>query len=174
MPKGTSTPQNNNVTPPANPADLTLIKVDTERDFPEWLTMDALVSFFHNKMKPYHDTPADVRRGLAYALSEEPGMGGFVVVASRGHEVLGGLTMLHTGMKGYIPENLLLFVAVDPVLRGQGIGGRIIRESLKYCDGAVKLHVEPDNPAGRLYQRLGFETKYHEMRLPDAAQGVGQ
>ncbi|MDK2978441.1 MAG: hypothetical protein PWP52_1155, partial [Bacteroidales bacterium] len=29
----------------------------------------------------------------------------------------------------------------------------------------VKLHVEYDNPAKRLYERLGMTTKYAEMRL---------
>ena len=31
-------------------------------------------------------------------------------------------------------------------------------------EGDTKLHVEYDNPAKRLYERLGFENKYAEMR----------
>ena len=51
-----------------------------------------------------------------------------------------------------------------PDLRGQGLGRRIIEEACGGLDGAVKLHVEYDNPAKRLYERIGFSTKYAEMR----------
>jgi ribosomal protein S18 acetylase RimI-like enzyme len=31
--------------------------------------------------------------------------------------------------------------------------------------GNIALHVEPDNPAKILYEKLGFTNKYLEMRL---------
>jgi ribosomal protein S18 acetylase RimI-like enzyme len=67
-------------------------------------------------------------------------------------------------MSGYIPENILLFIAVHPSARGMGIGGKIIKHSFEISKGDVKLHVEYDNPAKRLYERLGMTTKYAEMR----------
>jgi ribosomal protein S18 acetylase RimI-like enzyme len=67
-------------------------------------------------------------------------------------------------MKGYVPENFLLMVAVDPSTRGKGIGAQIINRSFELADGDVKLHVEYDNPAKRLYERLGMTSKYAEMR----------
>jgi len=79
--------------------------------------------------------------------------------------------MLHTGMKGYIPENLLLFVAVEASVRGLGLGEKIINQAIGLCDGDIKLHVEYDNPAKRLYQRLGFTSKYAEMRYTVSVQG---
>ena len=72
--------------------------------------------------------------------------------------------MLRTGMKGYVPENLLLFVAVSPSLRRKGVGVRLVREAVQVSDGDVKLHVEHANPAKRLYYRLGFTNEYAEMR----------
>ena len=39
-----------------------------------------------------------------------------------------------------------------------------MKEALKFCDGGVALHVEPDNPAKFLYEKLGFTNKYLEMR----------
>lgn len=74
--------------------------------------------------------------------------------------------MLSTHMSGYVPPNLLLYVAVSPSRRGRGIGGELVARSLDRCRGPVKLHVEYDNPARRLYERLGFESRYAEMRRP--------
>ena len=143
---------------------IRIIEARSPDQLPEHLLPDVLVRFFHEKMKPYHDEAADVRRGLDYALSSQAGRGGFVLLVELDHKLVGGLVMLNTGMKGYVPEYLVLFVVVHPEFRGRGIGERLIREALERVDGAVKLHVEPDNPALRLYRRIGFEKKYLEMR----------
>jgi len=146
------------------PDELSFVKVVLKEEFPAWAPHEAVVRFFHETMKPYHDSLEDVERALDYALVPEKGQGGFVMLAHRGDGLLGALCMLKTGMGGYVPANLLLFVTVSPEARGQGIGGRLIKHCLAETDGDVKLHVELDNPAKRLYERLGFETKYAEMR----------
>ena len=142
-----------------------LLVARRQDELPTWLDRDRLARFLHDSLKPYEDAIPDIQRGLDYALSDDPGKGGFVVLAAAGERLLGALVMLDTGMSGYIPENLLLFVAVDPSTRGQGLGRRIIEHAVSRCDGAVKLHVEYDNPAKRLYERIGFTSKYAEMRL---------
>ena len=48
--------------------------------------------------------------------------------------------------------------------RGKGFGKQIVEECFIHCTGNIKLHVEYDNPAKRLYERIGFATKYAEMR----------
>ena len=58
-------------------------------------------------------------------------------------------------------------VGVSPERRGEGVGGRLLRELLQKASdegyGAVSLSVEKDNPALRLYERCGFEKLFlHE------------
>ena len=56
-------------------------------------------------------------------------------------------------------EFRLMDVALLPTARGQGLGGALMRALLAAADSAglpVTLHVEPYNPAIRLYRRLGF------------------
>ena len=36
---------------------------------------------------------------------------------------------------------------------------------IEFSKGDIALHVEKDNPAKYLYEKLGFTNKYLEMRL---------
>ena len=143
---------------------LEVIRAERPDQLPPWAPREVLARFFHEKMQPWHDALEDVQRGLDYAFSDLPGMGGFVLAAGAEGRLAGAVTILRTGMKGYIPENLLLFICVDPELRGRGIGRSLMERAIAECDGDIKLHVEQDNPALRLYERCGFEPKYVEMR----------
>ena len=141
-----------------------LCKVENNDGFPNWTARDRIVKFFHTTMKPYEDRPEDIECALDYAFSNHQGKGGFLMLARVDGRLGGALLMLNTAMKGYIPENILVFVTIDPELRGRGLGRQLIEHSISECDGDVKLHVEYDNPAKGLYERIGFTTKYAEMR----------
>ena len=116
-------------------------------------------------MQPFHDAVGDIHRALDYAFAPGEGQGGFLVLAARDERLLGAVLMLRTGMRGYVPPWILLFVGVREECRGQGIGRELIERAVQRCDGDIKLHVEYDNPAKRLYERIGFRSKYAEMRL---------
>jgi ribosomal protein S18 acetylase RimI-like enzyme len=68
----------------------------------------------------------------------------------------------------------LMEVTLLPTHRGRGIGTRLMRELLRYADALARrasLHVEPFNPAKRMYERAGFvvrETRglYELMERP--------
>ena len=143
---------------------LEFFHLRSEDDFPPWTDRHHLARFLHHTMKPWEDTEADIHRALDYCFSEAEGKGGFMVLAGMDRRLVGAIVMLDTGMGGYVPEHILLFISVDPELRGRGLGHRLIEKALKSCEGSVKLHVEYDNPAKRLYERVGFVSKYAEMR----------
>jgi len=145
-------------------SEVTIHELRQFDDFPEWINPESLANFLYESLKPYEDPLPVVRQGMFDALEPSNGEPGFVLVAEIDQKVVGALLMLRTGMKGYIPENLLLMVAVDPSTRGKGVGAQIIKRSFELADGDVKLHVEYDNPAKRLYERLGMTSKYAEMR----------
>jgi ribosomal-protein-alanine N-acetyltransferase len=150
---------------PSSPENVELTFVRSRDGFPADLPEEKVVQFLHRALGRFGDDPSHIERGLTDALSDAPPGGGFVLLARDGKTLVGALIMLRTGMSGYVPENLLLYVAVDPDARGRGIGGHLCQEAAAACDGDVKLHVEYDNPAKRLYERLGYENKYAEMRL---------
>ncbi|HME12022.1 MAG TPA: GNAT family N-acetyltransferase [Candidatus Acidoferrum sp.] len=56
---------------------------------------------------------------------------------------------------------LVIDIALMPAYRGAGIGGQLIRNVLSEAAAAgksVQIHVERNNPALRLYQRLRFRV----------------
>lgn len=144
---------------------VAFVKIHNEKDLPPWAHREILIPFLHETMKPYEDTPEDINRALDYVFPKDKSQGGFLMLAGYQDQLAGALIMLHTGMEGFVPKHLLLFVSVAPELRGQGLGRKIIELATQNLDGDIKLHVEYDNPAKRLYERMGFESKYAEMRL---------
>lgn len=53
----------------------------------------------------------------------------------------------------------LMDIALVPELRNQGVGSALLAELIEESErtgSSITLHVEADNPATRLYQRLGF------------------
>lgn len=133
-------------------------------EFPPGVDIAGLTEFLHENLKPFEDTPEDIERGIRDALSARERKGGFILIATCRRKLLGALVMQRTGMKGYVPENILLFVAVAPEQRNRGLGQLLVERAVRHAEGSIKLHVEYINPARRLYERLGFTSKYAEMR----------
>jgi len=123
-----------------------------------------VLEFLFKHLGKYGDPKSAILKCIEYALKERTSFGGFVLVARKDDQVVGATVINHTGMEGYIPENILVYIATHEDYRGQGIGKKLMKEALKKCKGDVALHVEPDNPAKFLYEKLGFTNKYLEMR----------
>jgi [ribosomal protein S18]-alanine N-acetyltransferase len=139
-------------------------KYEKEADFLQ-ISTDQFIDFLYTHLEEYGDPREDILKCLNYAFSTEKSEGGFALAAFDDGELAGALIMNHTGMANYIPDWVLVYVAVDQRRRGKGIGSKIINEAISFCDGDIKLHVEYDNPAKRLYEKIGFTSKYAEMRF---------
>jgi len=125
-----------------------------------------LVDFLFKQLGKYGDPREDIAKCLEFALQESPkAIGGFAITYRDNQDQLAGAVIVNeTGMSKYIPENILVYIAVHESTRGQGIGKKILEKVLKTEKGNIALHVEPDNPAVGLYKRMGFTNKYLEMR----------
>ncbi len=107
---------------------------------------------------------------VAYRQSYPDGQ--FLVVLAAG-EPIGRLCLARLD-----DELRVIDVALVPTRRGKGTGSALMAWVLAQADRdgvAVTLHVEPWNPAKRLYERLGFESLeqrgiYEFMRRPPRPQ----
>lgn len=129
---------------------------------------EQISTFLFKSLESYGDPLEDIQKAMTYALNLQdlPGQGGLVITAhGEDDAILGAVVINETGMSGYIPENILVYIAVDPDTRGMGLGKRLMETTLHTVQGGIALHVEPDNPARKLYEKLGFTNKYLEMRF---------
>jgi ribosomal protein S18 acetylase RimI-like enzyme len=133
----------------------------------DYLDKEHIVNFLHEHLDRFRDSKEDIHKCLNYVFSTEKSEGGFILCSLEDDELIGVVVMIQTGMSGYIPENFLVYVAVDSKYRGRGIGGKLIKKAIDQVEGDVALHVEYDNPAKRLYEKIGFESKYAEMRYKE-------
>jgi ribosomal-protein-alanine N-acetyltransferase len=129
------------------------------------LEKQRIVKFLFDHLDEFGDREQDISRSIDYAMSPHPLAGGFILSGEENGEILSVIVMNKTGMKGYIPENVLVYIAVHRDHRGNGLGKEIMKKSLLYAKGDIALHVEPNNPARYLYEKMGFDNKYLEMRL---------
>lgn len=132
---------------------------------PDSVEREAIASFLYKHLDEYGDDKVDIEKAIVYAVKDEPAVGGFVLVARNNDEIVGSVVVNQTGMEGYIPENILVYIAVHESQRGKGLGKGLMNEAIKISKGDIALHVEPENPARFLYEKVGFSSKYVEMRL---------
>ncbi len=129
------------------------------------LQLSDIAAFLHKHLDEYGDKLEDIQKAISYALADEVGKGGFVLVGIDDDQIAGAVVVNETGMSGYIPENILVYIAVHIRYRGKGVGKKLMEAAIKEANGDIALHVEPSNPARFLYEKLGFKAPYLEMRL---------
>ena len=127
--------------------------------------IDLVAGFLYTQLEQFGDPKESIIKAIDYAMDDPISGGGLVAVASVENKMVGVVVMNSTGMEDYIPENILVYIAVHRNFRGRGVGKKLLQEVIKETKGDIALHVEADNPAFFLYRNLGFNNKYLEMRL---------
>ena len=124
-----------------------------------------LVDFLFEHLEQFGDPKEDIAKSIDYALCKNSGKGGFLLESLDENTTTGVVIVNQTGMQGYIPENILVYIATHKDYRGKGIGKELMKKAIEIANGDIALHVEPDNPARFLYEKVGFSSKYLEMRF---------
>ena len=145
-------------------------KVFNTKNKPNLEEKNNLIDFLFDNLQEYGDPKSDIEKAVDYALKEKTSFGGFILVSYLENEISGVVVVNQTGMKDYIPENILVYIATHKNHRGKGIGKQLMKKSIELAKGDIALHVEPDNPARFLYEKIGFTSKYIEMRYKHSEQ----
>ncbi len=124
---------------------------------------EDIAAFLVEHLENYGDKIEDILKCIDYVM--DPKRGGNIILGLNDGQIAGVTILNNTGMSGYIPENILVYIAVDKTHRGKGFGKLLMQKAISVTEGGIALHVEPDNPARHLYEKLGFTNKYLEMRF---------
>ena len=140
-------------------------KIFNEQNKPSESEKSEVVDFLFDNLQEYGDPKHQIERAIDYSIKEFTSFGGFTMVLIEEEEIRAAVVVNKTGMDGYIPENILVYIATDKNHRGKGIGKTLIKNTINQTEGDIALHVEADNPAKKLYEKFGFTNPYLEMRL---------
>lgn len=144
------------------------MNIDIIKNTTDWPLKPSRVDFvlrLQEWLRPHEDIPEAIAAAIDYALSDQPGRGGAVLIGRENSHCMAACVVNRTGMSLYVPENALVYLAVAPSMRDRGFERKMIEAVLAEFPGDFMLHVEENNPARSLYERLGFEPCYLEMRL---------
>lgn len=141
------------------------IKIYNPFSKPSISTKKSIASFLFEHLGRSRDPLCQIEDVLDYALGAEGSPGGMVVLMEDETGVQAAAVVNKTGMKAYLTDHILMYVATRKSSRGKGIGQQLLRETLQRIRGSVSLHVLPDNPAMNLYRKMGFQNPYVEMRI---------
>lgn len=136
-----------------------------KHNLPSLIEADFIAQFLYDHLEEYGDELEDIKAAMDFALEKNELPGGFILTIADNNSILAVAVVLNTLMSGFIPEHILVYIATHPDSRGKGIGKQLLNRIKQECVGDIALHVDSENPARKLYERVGFETPYLEMRL---------
>ena len=142
---------------------MTFTQINAKTRIPTDCSTETIVDFLFTHLEQYGDQKDAIQKCIEYVMNPEKG--GQIIIGKDQEKIVGITILNQTGMNGYIPENILVYIAVDNSVRGKGFGKKLMQKAIDSVEGDIALHVEPDNPAKKLYENLGFTNKYLEMRL---------
>lgn len=142
---------------------MNIIQVNSSTGENQKYNNQKVAEFLYEHLEQYGDKLTDIKKCTDYVMN--PNKGGNILIGTDNDQIVGAVILNNTGMKDYIPENILVYIAVDGTQRGKGYGKKMMEKAIEVTKGAIALHVEPDNPALHLYTKMGFTNKYLEMRL---------
>jgi len=130
-----------------------------------FIDINRITNFLFEHSGEFRDSKSAIKKAVRYAAKEISGMGGYVFVIENYHNILGVAVVNKTGMIEYMPENILVYIAVNKNFRARGIANRLLNYAINYCKGNMGLYVHKDNPVIGLFEKQGFKSENIEMRL---------
>ena len=132
---------------------------------PSEIEKHKIIDFLAKNLEEIEPNRDHIRKAIEYATKECLSFGGFILVHKSEDEIIGSAIVNHTGMGGYMAENILVYIAVSQDFRNQGVAKNIIEQVLRHAKGDVALHLKGDSSLASICEKTGFQKSIVEMRL---------
>lgn len=132
---------------------------------PSEIEKQKIIDFLSKNLEGKEPSKDYIRKAIEYATKDRVSFGGFIIVKKNINVIIGAAIVNHTGMSGYMAENILAYIAVDEKHRGKGLAKKIIEQVVNQAKGDVALHLKGDSKLADLCQKFGFKKAIVEMRL---------
>ncbi|MFT6333516.1 MAG: hypothetical protein ACJATI_000243, partial [Halioglobus sp.] len=86
-----------------------------------------IVNFLLEHLQEYGDPKSDIQKAIDYSVKEFISFGGSTIIVMKDNIIVGASVVNRTGMGGYIPENILVYIAIHRNHRGNGYGKTLIQ-----------------------------------------------
>lgn len=123
-----------------------------------------IIGFLHEQLKETGESKEQIGFALDYAMNSNPLAGGFILRMKEGNKIVGIVVMNKTGMQGYVPENILVYIVIHPKFRRQGLAKKMMTRAMQMAKGDIAMHVHEDNPEYHLSKDMGFQPAFLQMR----------
>lgn len=137
----------------------------TALDMASTLRINIIVNFIFNNQVGSQDTKINIYRSVEYALSPYKYQGGFVLLAEKNKSILGSVVVNRTNMEGYVPKNLMVYLAADPDSAIPDFEKILLSKVIQLTSSELACHITVDNPAMKIFEDVGFKKNFFEMRL---------
>ncbi len=127
--------------------------------------MTEVGRFLESHLDEYADSYDNIFKAIQSAIKQRPSFGGFVIAVTEGDQIIGAIVINNTGMEGYAPQNLIVYLAVHRDFRRKGIGQKLLQHAIETAKGDIAIHLDPEQKIPRFYKKLGFQTAALELRL---------
>lgn len=132
---------------------------------PSEIEKNKIVDFLSRNLEGVEPNKEHIRKAIEYSTKEQLSFGGFILLHKSHDEIAGAAIVNHTGMGGYIAENVLVYIAVCDKYRKQGVAKNMIDQILRHAKGDVALHLKGDSSLASICEKFGFKKSIVEMRL---------
>jgi threonine synthase len=121
--------------------------------------LNMLIDVLDKWLVDFTDPKVEIREALENAFDH-----GHVLAAVVEGAFVGLCVLSTMELDTFFPRYHLSYIAADNSYEGRGVGTLLIERAAELTGGDLSLHVERDNEkAIRLYQKMGFDIKYHRM-----------
>src|SRR5690606_42051458 len=90
---------------------MTETKVFNHTNKPSATVKSQIINFLYSNLEQYGDEKSSIEKAIDYSLGENNSKGGATILLYDNQILKGAVVINKTGMGGYIPENILVYIA---------------------------------------------------------------